>query len=833
MAEEHPAVAAHLDELSCRAACAWMRDRLGIERLGPQPSRAFVVAQSDPAAVPVEVPAGTELRSKDDDGNPRMYRTVDTLIATGASVIDAIGYVVESARDGVAKRSESDGSFTPFPPGAVAPHALYLASDELLFAGGDTMKVRVDFETRLSALWERLQWHHSTSEGLRKITNIQVGDTYVDLTLRGECTHSDLFGATAPFLKATFPPDEYLSGLTDFSFTTAKVSVVERVDVVPDGGFYNDGVVDISREFKPFGDVPRRGDSFYIQADEALAKNLESLTVRIEMLDETEASISAAFMYPLTFQNQYADYISVTPENAGIYSVLNWLSGGTVDMSEPSIEWQLFDGEDWLEVITHNRLETRRLAPSSGSEPTEVAGVGGRFLRLFLAQGDFGWEHYLADIATFAAQAANFMEVADATLLEPPKPPQLARLRLDYTTKPTTVERVVLESGPARYDIATLGQTIWPFDDPLRAVEFPRSAFFLGLDGIQTGITQTVLVMIDPASACSDRTQPPDARWEYWGQNDTGDRSQWNPLPIVDGTSWLRTSGVLRFVAPNDWQIGCRDVDRPDGRWLRMVTSRDDLVGTIDAVTPDVVVAEHPDLAATPAADPESLKGPHRHIDGIKKLTNPYAGLPGRGIEPLPEYRRRAPTVVRHRRRNIQPWDYEQRVMVAFSEVAAVRCLPHFDGSGGIVPGAVGLVVIPHGDSPRPSPTADLLSRIEQLFSDGSPVHARVVPLCPSYEEVTIGARVVLAPGVAALDARTALTSLVDRALKPTETSIARLGQPLYPSQLVALLERSPHVDRLESFEVVGPVEVPIRPDPITGLVVSSGTHQFDLVEQL
>ena len=63
---------------------------------------------------------------------------------------------------------------------------------------------------------------------------------------------------------------------------------------MPSAAFYNDGAVDVSKEFQPFGAVAKRGDAFYLRSDEAFAKSLDTVTVTVALLHEGGAVVSSS-----------------------------------------------------------------------------------------------------------------------------------------------------------------------------------------------------------------------------------------------------------------------------------------------------------------------------------------------------------------------------------------------------------------------------------------------------------------------------------------------------------------------------------------------------------
>ena len=351
------------------------------------------------------------------------------------------------------------------------------------------------------------------------------------------------------------------------------------------------------------------------------------------------------------------------------------------------------------------------------------------------------------------------------------------------------------------------------------------------------GSSVSLYFEVDSAAPCG-AVDPVEAHWQWWSG------SGWQDLAVADGSRQLRESGLLRFVAPLGWPVGCADASAATGRWIRLVTNAPSRLGDVHAVVVDAVLADFVSRAADPQLDtssatalpPGTIKGLLSPIRGVKKVTN-LASVRGRGPESDQAYLTRASARVRHRDRVIVPWDYEQRVALDFPEVAAVRCLPHTEGDGQRKPGKVGLVVVPDRPlDPAPRPSVGLTERIIASLEPAKPIGAEIAVLCPLYAPVTVVATIRLRPGIAALTGKETITAALETVLHPTGTVPTRWGRTLYASTLIAFLERQPSVDVVTAFELrdsTGSLVELVEVDACRGLYCSSGAHEIACEEQL
>ena len=844
LAVEYAALDTHAATLPDRAHVAWLEDILRIPRLPVVPDRVVAHVTVDPKLAPAVVARDTLLRGgKDAFRNERRYRTLDALTAHGAALVGVRSMAPGGTTPGGPGVASSAPGFPLSPTeGPDAPHVLRMHSPALAFEGGDlTARLVFGGATGVAGLAAAV-WRYSYADGSTSDTIAgSVSGSTVTVTLTGGCGAPD--GGT-PWLECVVPPQVPVP--EDLTFTSVTVAVTARTPFVPQAAFHNDGAVDVTKEFQPFGAVAKRGDAFYVRADEAFGKSLSTLTISVSLMQEGGAFISSSaggsgiplhVLDNLQFHLESAKHKlggafgSIEDDWDGIHELLE-------DSGEPTVRWQRRVDGAWSGFgSASDRFGT--VGPVSlggpvGSEAFAVAGQPGHYVRAFLSAGDFGWTAYQEMVANFATQA---VAGGTPTMEPPPTPPIASTITVTYTTAPVAATLVESTSGwrqatktgtgafaPFRRAVSDAG------DPGMVAVgfELPDSAL---------GSTVSLYFDVDSASPCG-AADPVDARWQWW------DGSAWEDLAVADASRQLRESGLLRFVAPLAWPTACRDVGAETGRWIRLVTSAADRLGVVRDVVLDAVLAEFVSSAADPEADPSSatalppgtIKGTLSPIRGVKKVTN-LASVRGRAPEADQPYLVRASARPRHRDRALNPWDYEQHVALSFPEVAAVLCLPHTNRDGARDPGTVGIVLVPDRPlDPAPRPSVSLTERVVDALAPSRPMGAEVVVLCPLYEAVSVVATVRLRRGIAALTGKEAITTALEAVLHPTGTRPTRWGRSLYASTLISFLERQSSVDVVTLFDLRdadgSSVEL-VEVDPCRGLYCSSGSHALTCEEQL
>jgi predicted phage baseplate assembly protein len=137
-------------------------------------------------------------------------------------------------------------------------------------------------------------------------------------------------------------------------------------------------------------------------------------------------------------------------------------------------------------------------------------------------------------------------------------------------------------------------------------------------------------------------------------------------------------------------------------------------------------------------------------IASVDSVTNRRAAVGGVDVESMESVRRRGPTTLRTRDRAVTVEDFEHLARAAAPEVARVRCVPVTEGEDA---GTARILVVPTvADTGGQLPFEDLiptdatLARIADHLDQRRTIGARVVVEPPTYQGVTIVARLKAEP---------------------------------------------------------------------------------------
>lgn len=873
LARLHAGLVAHFDELPAAARDWYVQQRLGIRRLRPVADRVVLVVEGDPRRLPATLPKGAVVKAGKGPRGDRLYETTEALTVLGAQVLGAHGERVLGSADVAARRpaeaaSAPEAPYAPFGAESdpAAAHELYVVSEDLRAAAGGL--ARIDFagarfasstfsSDDLVRFFEALVWEASTPAGyvLAAVDARPFGDgVRAELTLPPLTGPLPLGGAEQTHVRARFPAGVVAGFSRQLAFALRFESVALEVEVtglLPDAAFANEGVLDLTKEFEPFGPAPRRNDAFYLLSEEAFGKRLVYLEVEVRgaagmYLTESPYSISSGLPPPPRRSRRRGS----PPPGRGF---------------EPTafVTWERRRTSDWAQAGQEPTLTDLELdVPSTGpfAYEADVGGVRGRFLRARLDRGDFGWDRYetqlLHNATELSKKAANASYAASVVTVRKPQVPVLDAVLINYTTRRLSTSaqdgpRVFARNGLER--VHPLATAVPPF-----VQEEVAGTLTIGLAGATSGEVVALYLDLDEAAGCEG---PPDGAtfvWEYLGPSGT-----WKTLEAIDGTLGLRMSGIVRFVAPLDWATGAPDVDELEGNWLRARSSAPQVSGRVRGIRTDAVEARYRFPAGAEGDDetPGTRLEPGQAaklrvaVPGVKSVTNPLPSFGGAGPEPTQRFFERSSTLLRHRNRAITIWDVEELVLQGFLEVALCRCLPHHSRDSECAPGSIAVVVVPDAPERLPAPTVLLAAQIERHVRERGSPHLDVAVLCPVYVEVSVAATVhlrrALPAGAAIREVERALRAFLhplglgpplgagDAAalaeLAPVRQPGRRaFGRSLYRSEVVRALEDHPAVDFVTDVVLDGDPELErIDVDSCRGLIASALTHNLQPVAAL
>jgi predicted phage baseplate assembly protein len=221
----------------------------------------------------------------------------------------------------------------------------------------------------------------------------------------------------------------------------------------------------------------------------------------------------------------------------------------------------------------------------------------------------------------------------------------------------------------------------------------------------------------------------------------------------------------------------------------------------------------------------------------VERVTNLEPAQGGSDAETLDALYARIPRSLRHRDRAVTREDYEDLGELASPEVARSHCVPLRDLAIDPLgdqsrPGVTSLIIVPRSSDDRPSPTQELLERVQHHLRDRSAAGAAVRVVGPLYVRVDVRAEVA----VESLDGASSVESAVEARLREflhplsggLDGSGWDFGRAPHHSDVLALIEDVSGVDHVRFLEVTEIEDVPLARQTDRFLVYS-GKHRVDL----
>jgi Baseplate J-like protein len=529
-------------------------DLLGASLLPPQPARApltFSLAAS--SAADGVVPAGTQVAAPPGEGEaePVIYETERELIVTAAQ-LNAM-FVLVPERDAYADRSSLvsapvAGGEPLFEGQRPIDHIFYLGDREFFSTHRlRDVKLMMTFDHVVEDEME-IQWDHWDGAGWRKIITLGINPNTAEQAFDlGELGPIPLSGIAKM-------ENRWVRGwlLTPITLSTDRQAGKVRAGQLPtitelklegkivgagapaEHSFANQFPLDTSREFSPFGERPKLGDAWLLAHPEAFS-------------------------------------------HAGVKVALDISIANKVTNGSPELKWEFWDGKVWqpLNGVTGEpqrgeMQDTTANLTKSGtvilqlpgpSVPREINGVVGSWLRVRLAQGDYGEE------ASYRLKTPGKPE--DGYLLTPATfaSPIIGPLQIDYDGTKESEQIATFAYNNFVLSFPDSDKTLPPSDraaklpfNPFRTVSGTsmggeaRPTFYLGFRVPQgSNFPQRTISLyfglIEPlfGEVITRETGRPELTWEYW------DGAHWKRLLVNDDSAALTRSGLVEFLPPADF----------------------------------------------------------------------------------------------------------------------------------------------------------------------------------------------------------------------------------------------------------------------------------------
>lgn len=514
----------------------------------------------------------------------------------------------------------------------------------------------------------------------------------------------------------------------------------------------DDTVLNPKKPFEPFGSIPEGSSHFYFAHSEICSKPLDSLTLKLEWMNQ-----------PTDLRGYYEGYFKLNPvqkkidSNKSITAGLKYVENGV--SIKPIRDVQLFN--DAVEDPQKPHIEKIVL---SGLEARKISGEGDvldwkRYFLLELNQPDF--QHTIYPTLLTKKLTNPDATTADGTIyknvvLNPPYTPKLKSFSVDYSTSFTIKPNTGLVPLPNHFfHITAFGYVETGTSIPLtnaagQVIDMPmyllpqfqnEGLLYIGISNLFAPQNLSLFFQMAEGSANPDLEKPA-ISWNYLNRNNI-----WQPLQgtslVSDTTNGLLNTGIIEFAIPAD----ATNTSTMLGEGLYWLQAG--VAGNAEAIPDTVAVFTQavstrfidndnaPEHFLTPLP-PGSIKETANPIPQIDKIIQPFSSLKGKPAEADEQFYIRASERLRHKGRALTMWDYEYLVLEQFPEIYKVKCVPVN------TTGVVSVIVIPDikGKLPfnpfQPKVPSNLLNDIQQYLEQRITTWATVKVKNPTYTQVKV-----------------------------------------------------------------------------------------------
>ncbi len=571
-----------------------------------------------------------------------------------------------------------------------------------------------------------------------------------------------------------------------------KINIDVFVEGAKDVIIQNDeGTLDPSKPFTPFGTQPKVGSSFIVGSKEIFQKKLTQLGLVIDW-DDVPDSLADQLDEALHEYERTLSYLDVKRKFHTVKTFV--LSKG---------KWQLLDLqkgifiEDNLYNVIFNwtRPQSKyankisqadiehaviNITPG-GIQPTEKnydkneaysnTSVDG-FIKVDLNSPDFGHSAYPAALRN-AAQTVTVavtgsgtnmtMKVSPtSTLPKAPYTPTVKSFSVNYKA----LGEIDLQSPSlasfegkegnffhlSSFGFVEINKSTQPVVSMLPVYE-NEGELNVGFENLLPSSTLKVLFQVADGTS-NPLKEETTIDWYYLFNNNW---IQFEKTALTDATKNFTQSGVVTFIFSENINTG-NSLFNPSLSWIKAVVKKD-----TDAVC-KLINIQAQAIKATLKADKEKhiyFKKilPANSISkllvadaAVKKISQPYDSFNGRLNEAGDQFYTRVSERLRHKQRAITAWDYEKIVLEQFPAIYKVKCINHTGLISGqtpnstkyseTAPGYVTVVAIPDmrnlsfKNPLKPYTSIGLLTNIKDYLSKLTTPFVKLYVLNPKFEEV-------------------------------------------------------------------------------------------------
>jgi len=562
----------------------------------------------------------------------------------------------------------------------------------------------------------------------------------------------------------------------------------------------DNGSIDASKPFKPFGDFPDAGASFYIGSKEIFQKKISELV--FNYLGDNPFNNTAEFLGE-------AKWNPLTTKSDNVISAID-IEPATMDFTaNESLKTTSLNGF----IRLHNKT-SKSLSVYFDKLKGAIDGT-----RLNLVAGGGPLEYQLTVGTTPVPEEIKLSEFSIG---------YKAFATVEFT-EPTTDRNNNLFYHITSFGFEEIGNDDNPL--PINAEDIIKytlladlrnnGELFLGFENL---LPRTVIsILFQMAEGSSNPLKNMESvKWYYL----TGNKwCKFEKRNVIDRTSNFTQPGVVTITIPQD--ISDQNTLFQKGfHWIKAAVENN-----IDAVCRMILVQSQ-------AASVELVQDDSKQVEfrktisantisklvesdaAIKTITQPFEGFSGRVRESDVHFYTRVSERLRHKQRAISIWDYEHILLEEFPQLYKVKCLNHSgfyqDSNGKNIfcenfPGHVTIIPLPdlksnlHANRLKPNTPIGLLNNMYDYLTTIISPFVKLNVSNPRFEEVRLEFKVTFHDNIDETFYSQLLNNEIEKFLCPWafdgKVEIA-FGSKIIKSALLNFVEEREYVDYVSCFEM-------------------------------
>jgi hypothetical protein len=509
---------------------------------------------------------------------------------------------------------------------------------------------------------------------------------------------------------------------------------------------HDNGAIDPSKPFKPFGDFPGDNASFYIGSNEVFQKKLSSIILDLNWKGGVPAL------------NPNALFLKENKWNFGDDSNKYPIAGNTISFESKAFNPARinFDQNAALQINSVEGFLKIRLGNDDYSYSSYLERVRTQLNSTTLQKQDDGAYHL--NVTTMAALPEA---IANSFALN-----YFATTTIGFAGNETHDNDLFFHFTPfGYYEVHPDYITISPDAEAIEHITMVPDVIhagelFIGFSSTAPGSVITVLFQVADGSS-NPLKDMETISWYYLSANNNW--KQFNNRQVVDTTNNFTQSGIITLTLPDELPGNNTALQR-GLNWVKAVVENN-----TDAVCKLVLVQAQAALVQLQQDETNQIEfrqtlaasSISKLVTGdaaLKTITQPFDSFGGRVREADEHFYIRVSERLRHKQRAIAIWDYEHMILEEFQSIFKVKCLNHsgfyMEGDKEVFcenyPGHVTIVTIPNQKNKtninplKPYTPIRLLTNINDFLKKLNSPFVTLHVKNPQFEEVQLDFKVKL-----------------------------------------------------------------------------------------